>query len=330
MGNSQQSDYDKYLATMHAQFLTPNEILREVVRKGTGQDFTTKLKIIAGEVSEVYDITLQDTTHVILRISRSSYPNFQQEKWAIEQVKKIGVPVPEILLVTYLTVDQEELSFCLMNKVEGEPLERGKIDFSVLTQAERKFYTIKAGEILSKIHSIQTHGIGWIIGEGKAEYETADALFGDVDKKQKHWYEIAELEKVTKQEMDSAFAIIHDLRKDYMTVTPRLNHGDFGHKHVMVKDKRITAILDWGGVRSDTPIYDFASWDYWFGNYIPTAWLKEGYQDKTLFGGDFEPILHRLRVLKGLEIIDWYESQKFQQAVAMAIEKLRKDIDYFH
>jgi aminoglycoside phosphotransferase (APT) family kinase protein len=327
--SKKQSDYEKYLATMHARLVTPDEVIRNVIREGTGNEFNAKEKIIAGEANEVYDITLSDDTHVILRISRSGHPNFLQEKWALEQVKKVGVPVPEILLIKYVTVGEEELSLCLMKKVDGEPLERGKIDFNVLPENERKAYIVKAGEILSKIHSIKTKGYGWIIGEGKSEYDTSDNIIDDILGRKKRLYEITKNESITHQQIDEALKMVEQFRKSYSETVPHLNHGDYGHKHLMVKDGKIVAILDWGGVRSDTPIYEFACWDYWFGEYIPTKWLKEGYQNKELFNGDFDVVLHTLRIMKGIEIIDWYDSQKYKQAVDKAIGKLLKDLAYF-
>lgn len=329
MSNNQQSDYDKYLATMHAKLVTPDEIIREIVKEGTNQDFLTKEKIIAGEANEVYDITLTNSDNVILRISRSGHPNFLQEKWAFEQVKKIGVPVPEILLIKYVTLAKEELSLCLMKKVDGEPLERGKIDFNALPEDVRKSYIVKAGEILSKIHSIKTQGYGWIIGEGKAEYETSDKIVDEILNRKEKLYKIADSENFDRKKVDIALRIVERFRKTYSGLAPHLNHGDYGHKHFMVKDERIVAILDWGGVRSDSPIYEFACWDYWFGEYIPTDWLKEGYQNKALFDESFDRILRTFRVMKGIEIIDWYESQKYKKAVEKAVKKLMNDLDYF-
>lgn len=327
--SNKQSDYEKYLASMHAKLVTPDEIIKNIIKEGTGKEYTAKEKVIAGEANEVYDITLSDTTHVILRISRSGHPNFLQEKWALEQVKKVGVPVPEILLIKYITVDKENLSLCLMKKVDGEPLERGAIDFNALSEDERKAYIVKAGEILSKIHSIKTQGYGWIIGEGKAEYDTSDKIIDEILGRKERLYEITNSENITRQQIDEALKKVDQFRKTYSETIPHLNHGDYGHKHFMVRDKMIVAILDWGGVRSDSPIYEFACWDYWFGEYIPTEWLREGYQNKSLFDKDFDDTLHKLRIMKGIEIIDWYDSQNYKQAVEKAIGKLLSDVNYF-
>src|SRR3989304_9824200 len=107
MNKSTNPDYKKYLVKMHGKLNTPDEVVRAVVKEGAG-DLVSKKRIIAGEASEVYNITLENKKQVVLRISRSPRPYFFQEKGAIEQVKKLGVPVPVILLIKYLTVGNQE------------------------------------------------------------------------------------------------------------------------------------------------------------------------------------------------------------------------------
>lgn len=321
--SDKQSDYEKYLASLHNQLHTSDEIIHDVVKEGTGLDLISKEKIIAGEANEVYDITLSNNNHVILRISKQGNPNFQQEKWAIEQVKKVGVPAPEILLIIYKTIDGQEHSFCLMEKVDGEPLERGNMDFNKLSEQTRKSYIIQAGEILSKIHSIKTKGYGWISGE-KSEFETIDEVIEQIVKMKESLYQFAD-----KHTVDQTMNIVEKYKIQYASLPTFLNHGDYSHKHFMVKNHHIVSIIDWGGVRSDSPIMEFAAWDYWFGEYIPTLWLMEGYQNKQLFNNEFEEMLHFLRIIRGIEVISWYSMQNYKQGVQLALKKLKDDVEYF-
>lgn len=329
MNNKKSDRYQKYLASIHGSWVTPDNVIKKIAKESTGKELVSKQRIIAGEANEVYDLTLDNDKHVILRISTSGHPNFLQEKWALEKVKKLGVPVPEILLIKFLTIEGKEKSLCLMEKVEGEPLERGNIDFDKLDVNLRKNLINQAGEILTKIHSIKTEGFGWIIGKGKAEFRTSDELIDNLVNKQDEVEKMANEEGIDQAHIESAYKIIKSFRDVYSKVSPRLNHGDYSHKHFMVKDNKITCILDWGGVRSDTPIYDFANWDYWFGEYIPTDWLKKGYTDKSLFDKGYDDSLHMWRLFKGLEILNWYHQAKYKPAVEKAKAKLLKDLEYF-
>ena len=321
--------YHKYLASMHAKLVTPDEIVQEIIKEGTGSDLVTKTRIIAGEVNEVYNIVLKNGQQVILRIAKNGHPNFLQEKWAIEKIKRLGVPVPKILFIKHFKVGDENKSSCLMEKVDGEPLERGSIEFDKLDLQLRRKLINHAGEILTKIHSIETEGFGWIVGEGQAIHKTSDELIDGLLDQQDKFEKIASEENLGKDTIQKVLDIIRSFKPKYSQVKPHLNHGDYSHKHFMVKDNKIVAILDWGGIRSDTPIYDFAWWDYWFGEYIPTKWLKEGYTDKSLFNNSFDDFLHMLRLYRGLEMIAWYHQEKYKPAVDKAKNKLLKDLEYF-
>lgn len=321
--------YQKYLASVHTKWVTPDETIQEIVKEGTSKQIASKQRIIAGEANEVYNITLSNNKNVILRISKSAYPNFLQEKWAIEKVKTLGIPAPKILLIKHFTVDGKEKSACLMDKVDGEPLERGKINFDKLDLRLKKKLINQAGEILSKIHSIGTQGFGWIIGEGKAEYKTSNELIDGLLNKHELFEKMAEEEDLDKHIVIKTLDIIKGFKGSYSKIKPHLNHGDYSHKHFMVKDNKIVAILDWGGARSDTPVYDFAGWDYWFGEYIPTEWLIAGYSNKELFDHNFDDFLHLLRLFRGLETLNWYHQEKYKPAVEKAKIKLLKDLEYF-
>ncbi len=323
------TDYEQYLASVHAKLETPEELIKEVVTEGTGLDLVSKNKIVAGEANEVYDVAASGEQHVILRISPHGHPDFQQEIWAINEAKKVGVPAPTILLVKYVKVADEDRSMCLMEKLDGEPLERGGIDFGELDPDLQRDLIRQGGEILSRIHSIETQGVGWIIGEGKGQYASSDELINHLMGKRKQLEDVADAAGLDRAQIGQALDIIESFRSWYRGIKPHLNHGDYGHKHFMMQDNIITGILDWGGVRSDTPIYDIAMWDYWFGEYIPTEWLKEGYTNKSLFEGNFEDVLHMLRLFKGLEILDWYHQQKYKPAVEKAKKKLLNDLAYF-
>lgn len=323
------TDYEQYLASVYSKLETPEEIVKEVVTEGTGLDLISKKKIVAGEANEVYDVTTSDEQHVILRVSPHGHPDFQQEIWAINEVKRVGVPAPTILLVKYIQVEGQDRSMCLMEKLDGEPLERGGIDFGKLDVDLRRDLINQAGAILSRIHSVETQGMGWIIGEGRGQYGSSDELIDHLLNKRGQFEAVAESAGLERTQIGQVLNIIDSFRDWYRGVKPHLNHGDFGHKHFMMKDNKVIGILDWGGVRSDTPIYDIAMWDYWYGEYIPTEWLKEGYSDKSLFEGNFEDVLHMLRLFKGLEILDWYHQQNYKPAVEKAKRKFLNDLDYF-
>ena len=48
-----------------------------------------------------------------------------------------------------------------------------------------------------------------------------------------------------------------------------------------------------------------------------------------IFEGNFEDVVHMLRLFKGLEILDWYHQQKYEPDVEQAKKKLLNDLAYF-
>lgn len=97
----------------------------------------------------------------------------------------------------------------------------------------------------------------------------------------------------------------------------------------MAKEGKIISILDWGETRSDSPIYDFANWDFWTGQELPTTWLIEGYIDKSLFDSNFNDLLHFIKIMIGLEVLEWYHGEKYQEMIEKTKRRIIIDVTYF-
>lgn len=324
------SDYTEYLASLHAKLITPNEVINSVIFEATKQGLKNKRRIIAGEASEVYDAELENNQHVILRIARGGKEQYGQESWAIKQAEKIGVPVPEILLIKHLSINGDLLSFCVESKLPGEPLERGAINFSQFDKARQRRIINKAGEILSKIHTIKTQGFGYLEAGGVGPFTTFSELMSEHINQSDEFLQLAVKYNIPGKDMQKVLDILSRKAAHAPQITPILCHNDFNIKHIMVDEKDyITGIIDWGEVEGNTPVSDFAKWDYWFGDYIPTKWLEEGYANKQIFLGNYEELFHWIRLNNGLGVIYWYDQQNYLPAVQKAKKKLLMDLDFY-
>lgn len=324
------NDYAEYLTSFHAKLTTPDEILNSTIFEATKKEVKNKRKIIAGEASEVYDVELTDNSHVILRIARGEKKQYDQESWAINQAKKVGVPVPEILLIKHLSVDGNLLSFCVQSKLPGEPLERGTIDFNKFNEARRRSIINNAGELLSKIHQINTNGFGYLDGEGKGPFVSFGELMSERADQADVYLQLAKKYDIPVQSMQKALDILSEKVAAASLIKPILSHNDFNIKHIMVDEAdRITGIIDWGEIEGHSPVNDFSKWDYWFGDYIPTKWLKEGYSNKQIFSGNYEELFHWIRLDNGLGVMYWYDQMNYAPAINMAKEKLLADLKFY-
>ncbi|TSC63899.1 MAG: Uncharacterized protein G01um101493_295, partial [Microgenomates group bacterium Gr01-1014_93] len=81
--------YKEYLSSVHGKLQTPDDLISDIVKEGSGQQLAFKQRIISGEANEVYDVTTSGDQHVILRVSPHGHPDFQQEIWAINEAKKV-------------------------------------------------------------------------------------------------------------------------------------------------------------------------------------------------------------------------------------------------
>lgn len=322
------TDYQKYLEEVHSKLSLPEEVLNQTIKDMTGSDPVRKEKIVRGEANEVYDITTQSGDDVIVRIERRG-PGFLQEKWAIEQASKVGVPVPEILGITKSLLRTEKLTICIQKKIQGGPLERGEINIDELDKDYLRKIVNQAGEILAKIHSISTQGFDRINGEGVGEFKTFKDMIMDREAQREEYLKLAQKISLDPKIIDKAMSIISDHQDLYPDIKPCLNHGDFGPKHIMVKGNEITGILDWGEANGNSPIDDIARWDYWYGDWIPTAWLKEGYTNKSIFDENYDLLSRLINLRRGLILIYWYDEFKYPAGVEKAKTRLIKDLEYF-
>lgn len=322
------SHYEQYLANLHSGLVTPEELISETIKEATGRQLADKKRIVAGEVNEVYDVALDNGGYVILRISRE-VGAFDREKWAIEQCKKIDVPAPDILLIKHLQTVNQPLSLCVQEKMEGEPLERGSIDYHQLDPVLVRRLVVKAGEMLARIHSIPTMGFGRLNGQGQGRFKSLHDLMAEKVSQRELFMKLAKDLKLDQKVIEEAIKIFAGHLNKIEEIEPHLSHGDYAFKHIMVKGEEIVGILDWGEVTGNSSVNDFARWDYWFKDELPTEWLQEGYTNKALFDENFEDMLHWYRINIGLENLWWYHDKDYPQAIDRIKEKLLKDLEYY-
>lgn len=327
MSSNKKSHYQEYLEQLQSKKHTADDLINSVAKEATGKEMIDQRRIIAGEANEVYEITLTDDSQVFMRISHGKEPNFEQEKWAIDQVGKIGVPVPEILLIKHSKTEDKIISFCVQKKVEGEVLDRGNVDFGKYNKSLQRRIINQAGGILSKINSIKTKGFGQINKNGEGKYTSWKELMLQNANQEESYLTMAKKIGMDKNVMVEVLQIIRERSSNLPDIQPVLNHGDYGTKHFVAIGEKITGILDWGEANGNSPIYELARWDYWFGDEIPTEWLVEGYENKSALEGWREEIKW-MRLDKGLEVLWWYVEDNYEKAIERASKKLAEDLKY--
>lgn len=323
------SEYQAFLIKKHKKFTTPTNIINKVVKKATSSSVAAKKRLVLGEINEVYDITTKDGQNIIARISHSEESYFEAEKWAIEQCKKIGVPVPTVLLVDKEEVDGKILGFSIEKKIDGKQL----LFMPEFKNSKKDFIQpilFEAGKFLSQIHSIETQGFGRLNKDGVGHLKSwEDFIIYKHERKLDRLKEAARNVGIKESIITKTLRIIKENRKLYGNMESRLLHGDFGPKHFLIKDKRIIGILDFESCKGGDPVYEFARYDYFYGYRIPLDWLKEGYINKKIFKKNFGKKLNIYKLHLSLGHIDWYESEKNEPGINHTKKEFRKTLKYF-
>ena len=140
----------------------------------------------------------------------------------------------------------------------------------------------EAGELLSDINSIEVKGWGDLDKEGVGKYgRAADVLNGDYVSKatilaiaNKISFDVGIIEK--------AYDLMQEDAKKLEGLTPRLLHNDFGPKHLLVSDSKITGVIDFENAEAGDPVKELARWDLFYKGKYPLEVVLRGYRKKEL------------------------------------------------
>lgn len=321
--------YRKYLKSIANQNKTSFKLIDSWVFEAVGKRVQTIKRVISGEANEVYLVRLDEDGELIVRIGRSDGPVFDQEKWAIEQCARVGVPVPECLLIKHLAEGKTILSVCIQTKLPGDTMERGKIDYWDMPDEKVKVLLHEAGSVLSKIHSIKVVGFGSLDKDGKGEFGSFTEMVMDKPNQLASYLEMARELKLPAGRIKKALDFVAMNGEKITGIQPVLNHGDFAGKHIMYIGTKVSGIIDFGEVLGHSPVFDFARWEYWFGNDKYYTWLKEGYENKSIFGGGFGELSHLIQLDMSLGTTWWYYKQKYDAGIKRAINKMNELLDRY-
>lgn len=285
----------RWKAQLHAQWTTPDEVIRDLVFRASGSVIAAHARIIGGEGNEVWSITSKAGDKLIVRISH--WTTFAAEQWATEQARGAGVPAPEILLVdNNVTVDDRHLAIWIHRRIEGQALD------SLHDQQTLRRLTADAGELLGRIHSVHTIGCGPFDGQGRGLLGS----FSDVLTWDDRAGDAALGNGISRAEIDQAAYLIESHQHLWAT-PPRLLHGDWLAEHVLVRDNRVVGIIDFGNTRSGDPAYDLAYWQFfWDTERYPLASLLAGYRRAGDAGQCLDVRLNLCRLGLSMRALSYY------------------------
>ncbi len=314
-----------FLQERHKKFNTPQNIIFDIVKKSTNTSPIETEKIIAGYDSEIYSIKTKENIEFIIRINRFGEVGFQNEAWAMNKCRKVGVPVPEIFFNDNLKIENEFLEVMLISKLKGNPL---KEKLKSLKKRELDKILFQAGEILSRINSIKVNGFYRRHKNGSWDFSNWDEMMKSTLKDRILEKEFILKHNFNENDFFNMLEMIEYYKDNFSCKQPVLCHGDYLPEHIFItKNNEISGIIDFGMIEGNASIHDIAFLNFQYSK-LNIEPLKEGYKDKSLFDNNFDIRLNLHKLM--LQIGHLAHSTKTGdiQGANFIAEKLRKTFEY--
>lgn len=266
------NEYERYLEGWWQGRSVPDELLRDVVAEISGASVSASERWVRSYSNEVYAVTTVDGQELVVRISRAGARHFDAEHWARANCAARGVPVPRVLGAAVRAIDDVELSCSVEERAPGETLDiltsAGEVDVEL-----REEIVASAGESLAAIHTVQTKGWGPIDDHGRGAHTDATTDLRWLAGLVPGLRPVARKHRLAFHHIEDALGVIEAAPG---SDEPCLIHGDFGPKHVMVDQGRVTALLDFENAQGGEPFDDIAFWLYGYRDDV--AALRRGYE----------------------------------------------------
>lgn len=315
--------YD-FVKKRHALFEIPENLIFDLVKRAIGVLPVRKNKIVEGNDNEVYDVET-DKGNVIVRIHRFGSVGYQEEAWALEQCKKLGVPVPEVLLMDTIELDGERLDAMVQNRLRGKDFK--KVIDTGISKKERERVLFAAGELLRKIHTIQVAGFYRLHGDGQWDFRSWEAVMDSSLRGRASEKELIMSTGFTEGEFVDMMRFHKMYAQDFPCRQPVLCHGDYTPEHWFVdEDLNITGIIDFGDMQGGPAILDLALFEYFEPELDPTAFLK-GYGIHETGDPQFRKQLNLQKLTLQMGYLAHFVKQKNTEEIQATVPLLRNTLN---
>jgi aminoglycoside phosphotransferase (APT) family kinase protein len=253
-------EYAQHLADLHARFEAPPELIAAAARDISPSAIVGRERIVHGEANEVYRLAFADGVEVILRIARHVDGVFDKEAWAIARCRALGMAAPDVLSLQRHSVDGVQLDLCFLEKLPGQRLS----DSLALPEETLRSVMRALGEQISRMHTIGPDDLG--DGARFFENDTDDFLALEEE-----FVRLGGEAGLNPHALQRGFRFFESETSRSQPLRRCLTHNDFRACHVLVHEGRLSGLIDFGQVSIDSPVNEFAKWDYWDGPALPAA-----------------------------------------------------------
>jgi len=274
----------------------------------------------AGLTNFVFDVKCRSGDFIVrIAGSASRFKDFQKEQWAVDRVKKLGVPVAEILEVGNEVID---LPYMLQKKLEGS---------DATHHPDRLRILFEVGHYAQLIHTIHTSNYGnnfdWSKNRLSKNKSWKEYLLDELNAHQRVEI-LKENEMLTKAQTKKLSSLVKRMEK--WKTTPVLNHGDLRLKNVMIDNNgKILAIIDWEHCCSNIAPY----WDLSIALHDLSVDAREeflkGYGIDPSTFSEIAPFMKAFNILNYADVISRKSKRRDKKGLDFYRLRLQGSLDLF-
>lgn len=225
-------------------------MVRQIVAHHFGTAKARTRYLPEGKTNFVFEVSLVGKGKFVIRLNSdpTKIQAFIKEQWATAQVRKLGVPTPEIVEVSN---EMTEWPYMISRCVVGS---------EATTHPKRLQILHELGRYAALTTSVRTHGFGstfdWSRNKLSRNATWQEFLKDELDLT--HRLNFLERQRLISRSKKREIREILE-SSDYSKRRPSLNHGDLRLKNVLVdKQGKITALVDWEHCVSNFPAWDLS------------------------------------------------------------------------
>ncbi|MFD0556196.1 hygromycin-B 4-O-kinase [Stackebrandtia endophytica] len=250
--------------------------------------------ITEGEESQAFGLHHTDGEFIV-RVNRSD-TGFRKDAWAHSTLGD-HLPIPEVIHIGRIDDDHH---YCVSTRLPGDIVQDTTDDRQLTELAP---VMTEALELVNSVNPSHLNGYG--------DFDPATAATGH-----RRWRDVVldlaatDLDHpntppdIASSEVERLRDVVTTLAAD-LPEEPRLVHGDFGANNPLVRDGRVTGVLDWGAAMVGDPLYDLANTRLW-APFLPCMRAHADHAEARLTEPDAP---HRIRcylLAIGLRATDYY------------------------
>ena len=272
---------------------TPDQ-LQALIERQFGSEVRSIERTDYGCINAVYFAELASGIECVIKVTphERGFHRLQEEAWAFEQCRRVGVPAPEVLAVSLETEAFPE-PYIITRRIAGQNGAQ-----AALTEEERQAVFFQIGEYLARIHTITLSGFGLLRRQGGSFVgrfpSLQESLWNELDH---GWWRqpLLECGLATAEQLDAVRSRFEQHRDLFAVERACLVYADAGLKNVVLDSAKVVAVVDMENVVAGEPVNDFDALHY--QTEADFLSVQQGYGAPDLFDADFTRKMYLYRLL---------------------------------